>query len=278
MGQGSGGAESLRGKALSVLRSFEGRTAARTAFDQDVLARTTRASKDSKLGTLMLLAEQLGAPLFPVNEGTFSTILGAMKLAGYRSAEAYIREARTRHIQLQHPLPDSLRLFFKDAERSVVRNRGAVKRAPVVCMVELAWSGAPHRWLQQLSAATGPMHPWRSFAVSLWWMLRGAELIGLTLQSVAYRREDKVAELRLGATKTDIEGRGRRQCFSCICPEHSGAGHLCPACAIREQIAVRLAMGAAGSDPLFCTPNGAQCQPAGLVSGWAGVCSCHIKA
>ena len=44
-----------------------------------------------------------------------------MKLAVYKSGESHIQEAMIRHIELLHLVSADLKLFFKEAERSMLR-------------------------------------------------------------------------------------------------------------------------------------------------------------
>ena len=57
--------------------------------------------------------------------------------------------------------------------------------------------------------------------------------------------------LHLGATKTDIRGRGARRAHMCICHKSDLWKSLCPSCALAKQLARRRAQGAWSDDPLF---------------------------
>ena len=95
--------------------------------------------------------------------------------------------------------------------------------------------------------------------------------MNLTLDAVRYHAERDMAELKLGVTKMDIEGRGKRRCFSCTCAVVE-LRLICPACAIKNQIDFRISEGACGSDPLFASPGGYKVQAAGLLKVWAEMC------
>lgn len=250
---------------MRMLSSEEGRQAAARALEDGMLAPSTRAAKEAKLNVLLRFAAAAGVDLFPITPGKLNPILGAMKLAGYRSTAAYLGEARVRHVQLRHPVPEHLKQYFKDAARSVVRGRGPVKRAPVVKLESLVESNLHAGWTWQGGVAAGPVSPWDAFVVSCWWMLRGAEAVALRRRQCSLTPGDKVrAEIRLGATKTDIEGVGRRRCFLCICARGGGTDALCPACSLRRL----LDQGGAGEDPLLRGPGGRAVDHSGLLRVW----------
>ena len=260
----------MQEQVIAMLSTVEGREAAAAALTDGMLAPGTRATKEAKINTLLKFARAADFELFPLTPDTLGPILGAMKKAGYRSIETYLGEARLRHVQLLHPVSEPLKLFFKDAVRSAVRGRGPVKRAPVVVLETLVELRVQEEWSEQVAVAGGPAAPWDAFVVSCWWMLRGAEALALTCGqcSVGLGQGSK-AELRLGATKMDIQGTGRRRCFSCICGESGrGRNELCPACAL-----ARLLRRGTDQDPpterrLLVDPAGQHVTHAGLRKTW----------
>ena len=57
---------------------------------------------------MVCLAEVAGSELLPLAAEKLSPVLGAMKLAGYRSADSYLHEVRLRHTQRGHPVSGEL--------------------------------------------------------------------------------------------------------------------------------------------------------------------------
>jgi len=162
-------------------------------------------------------------------------------------------------------------LFLKDAARSVVRGRGPVKRAPVVKLEGLVADGVPDRWATQSRFEFGPALPWAVFVVACWWLLRGAEVLALKLGQCAVRvGEQRLAEVRLGMTKADIEGRGKRRCFLCICVGAAGSDLTCPACSLEKLVldGRRRCDEGAVDDFLVVGPRGGQVNHAGLAKVW----------
>ena len=128
----------MRERVRALLKSSEGQREALEAFDRDVLAPKSVRTRQSKLDTLLTFAAEAGVALFPLRRASLGMLVGAMKLAGCKSANSYVSVARVRHVELRYPMSDELRAFLKGAERSAVRNTGPVKRAPVIDPIELA--------------------------------------------------------------------------------------------------------------------------------------------
>ena len=127
----------MQALVVELLVTSHGREATTKTLEDGMLASSTRATKEAKLNTLLKFAAAGGFELFSLTVEKLSPILGAMKMADYRSAVTYLSEARVRHVQLQQVVSDQPNLYFKDAARAVVRGRGPVKRAPVVKLEEI---------------------------------------------------------------------------------------------------------------------------------------------
>ena len=109
----------------------------------------------------------------------------------------------------------------------------------------------------------GPAEPWDTFVVACWWMLRGAEVLSLKVAQCSVARE-----VRLGCTKMDIEGVGRRRCFLCICPSGAAADGLCPACALSGLLAGASGGPGANAEKLVRGPAGHEVSHQGLCRAW----------
>ena len=258
-----------RHKVIKILSTKRGRDEATEALERGMHTESTKAVKESRLATLMRYAAVAEVELFPLTPEVLSPILGAMKLAGYKSTVTYLMEARVRHTQLHHSIPESLRLYFRDAARSVVRDRGPVRRAAVVRFEDLEELDLQTDWATQECIKAGPCEPWSAFVVATWWLLRGAELISLKLgQCKIDERGQLRGEIHLGATKMDIEGKGKRRCFACICGKRVGDTVLCPACALGGLLRRRREQGAGDQDFLLVSPCGDAVSHVGLSTVW----------
>ena len=102
---------------------------------------------------------------------------------------------------------------------------------------------------------------------AVWWLLRAVEVTGLCMASVVRRTHARKLELRLGATKSDIEGRASRRLLSCICAS-SLPPRMCPYHMLSEHVLEREAAGAKPTDPLFISVAGAKPSEEGTVKAW----------
>ena len=208
---------SLRQWAIGILGNAQGRMNALAEFSNNVLKESSRKNKESKLETLQLFTDAAQASLFPIDPDEFSVILGAMKLAGYESADTYVSAPRVKHLELKHPMSDDLWHFLRGAKRAKQRGVGPASQAPTIDPAEISNSSMASDWKVQLHVGGGPRDAWASLVTVLWWLLRGIEVIELDLKNVAKAVLKGTVELRHGATKADVKGLGKRRSFVCIC-------------------------------------------------------------
>ena len=115
-----------RRAVIDMLSTVEGREAAAEALEEGMFASTTRASKEAKGNAMLAFAAAAGLELCRLSAEKISPILGAMKLAGNSSTDAYSCEVRLRRVQLLRPVAERLGALLKGAARSVVRGRGGL--------------------------------------------------------------------------------------------------------------------------------------------------------
>ena len=136
---------------------------------------------------------------------------------------------------------------FRGAMRAAVRGLGSARRAAPLHLEALA----------RLSLA-GPMRPdagpadFADFVlVGVWWLLREVEAAGLSVDAVTFDNVAGPVALQLGATKSDIQGRGVVRAHRCICGVNPQWSRLCPHCALHRQLNRRVLAGALPEAPLF---------------------------
>ena len=263
-------AGSLRATALAILRSEEGRTQADATFSANVYSTASRATKESKEKTLRMFAEALGGELLPLQSQTLRTIFGAMRLAGYASAETYVSAARIAHISAGHSLGEDLKLFLRCAERALVRGRGPCAKAATFDICRVAAAGRFADWWSQSEVGRGPQLAWVSLVVGVWWMLRTIELVSLRLSSVRFHTSPRRAELRLGMTKTDIQGVGKSRVYECACLVSGGdlLAEVCPVCVLDRVVEARREEGAEDFELFFADAQWGQCAPDAVAACW----------
>ena len=239
----------------------------------------SRQVESSKIRTLSVLARAIGKDLIPLDPDTLEVIFGALRVAGYRGAVAYISTARVAHQRAGYEIGPSLRLFLRDAERAVTRGIGPPIRAAVLDPLELIATKTYLSWIQQGTHQRGPALAWYSFSIAVWWLLRTEELIWLTLASVRIHYNPVRAELRLGATKADIRGLGCIRVHECACTSSGGdlRKDFCPACVLRTVVDIRREAGASDQDFLFVDPLGRQVSCGAVGATWNAFGSRFIR-
>ena len=190
--------------------------------------------------------------------------MGAMLQAGYKSLESYMSAARTRNSELGFAVPVELRAWMRGAERAVIRNRGRSDRAVLFDVEEIARTHAAD---EESTVSAGPVLAVAALVTACWWMLRAIELINLRIESVLFHSDTKKVELRLGKTKTDIQGISCRRIFDCVCAT-ALAPRLCPYHVLHTVSCLRESSVAQPSDPLFAAKRGGFPTHDGTVTAW----------
>ena len=96
--------------------------------------------------------------------------------------------------------------------------------------------------------------------VGVWWLLREIECAALTIASVSNALGGGPVVLHLGATKTDIQGRGVSRAHRCLCEVSPQWARICPACTLRSQWRMRCEQSADMEAPLFPAPDNQRTQ------------------
>ena len=118
-------------------------------------------------------------------------------------------------------------------------------------------------------AKGGPQWPHIMLAVSICWLLRGAEAADLLGEQGETYLEQREADLDLCATKTDPQGRGCVRKLKCLCD--SGLEGPCPFCSLKELMDARAAAGYGPEDPLFPTREGRAPERRAVVQTWRAI-------
>ena len=233
--------------ASAIIADPERAALAQSMFQRAALADTTGPVYDSVLKTLTALAKGAQVDLLPLTIEKVNLFGGAMKLAGYRSIANYLERWRGLHISQGHAWTPALALQFKGAKRAAVRDLGPPSRAAPLRLEEVG----SHASLRQCRWEQAPRDLGAFVVVGVWWLLREVECAHLVVDAIEGVCGHGPVMVRLGATKTDIQGRGVSRGHRCLCTEHPTLSSRCPACVLRRQVSARLQEGASGSDWLF---------------------------
>ena len=157
------------------------------------------------------------------------TVMGALKLAGYRSAELYLDAAKSRHISLGYPWSDQLQLAARHAIRSCRRGIGPARQAQGLPLLRLG-----EVCLEEPLVPGGPKWPGRSTILVSWWLLREIEAHHSLVSHISVDQDALKITWRLPSSKTDWRAIGAERAHRCacdfvstkVCPFHCMLEHL----------------------------------------------------
>ena len=230
------------------------RVASMTAFEQDILARSTNPSQESRVRTYRAICRAWGVQAFPMTLETVRCFGASMKAVHYRSVALYYQAAigfQARH--LCSPIEPLLRGAIKDAIRSVKRGLGpsSLKESfdpfdllviPVSDSVE-AFNSEDVSHMLDISI------------VALWFMLREIELAASKLLHLTLT--EQTVTLMIPSSKVDATGSWTTRTLKCacryqkktLCPWHAAYRHL-------RRVRVHPAFGNSQDFPLLPGPDG----------------------
>ena len=193
---------------------------------------TTLGPYESRLKTWRTLASARGEVVSNrLTPDLIFCVMGALDLAGYRSAELYLDTAKQEHVAEGHEWTAQLAQAAKRARRACQRGRGPAKQAQPLPLAEVA--NLPH--VSTPLAQGGPAHPMRSVVLISWWLLREIEASAAEVGHIELDTKQGLVHWRLPSSKTDIQALGAIRTHSCNC-EDSRSPNLCPYHAMKRQM------------------------------------------
>ena len=227
------GAEALpyaRGTGQEAMAFAADPARCRQALLNDAMARTSSGPIESRLKKWETLAMRAGfASPFELTPDLIYTVMGAFKLAKYRSAEQYLETAKQAFIHDGGIWSDQLRQAARAAVRSCKRGIGCPKQAKGLPLSKLGNVGD-----MRPLANGGPVHPARATILASWWLLREIEASFSRVKHIAVSHEERKISWRLPSSKADWKALGAVRSHRCscdfaeedICPYHCMVAHL----------------------------------------------------
>ena len=128
------------------------------ALRKDVSAATTLGPNASRRQLWADLAGKAGYPdPFFLQPSMIYEVMGALKLAGFRSAQLYLDVAKAQHISQGHMWSDQLQQSYRAAVRSCQRFLGSPKQAAPLPLDKLALKS---RWPREAPFGPHGHHCW----------------------------------------------------------------------------------------------------------------------
>lgn len=245
-----------RGTASAAHEAATDPDRCRRALLHDASAATSRRPLDARKQLWATLGRQAGIiEPFDLTPDVIYVIMGAMKIAGYRSAELYLDSAKGEHVARGGAWTDQLVQARRAAIRSCRRHLGHPRQAKGLPLTELgAFTGeAP-------LAPGGPMYPGAATILASWWLLREIEASAALCAHVQVDTHAQRVSWTLPCTKTDQQALGAVRTHSCSCEFSDPA--ICPYHVMVRHLATR---PAGPATPLFQALDGAPPTKA----GWA---------
>lgn len=230
------------------------RAEAMARFEQDILARSTNPSQESRVRTYRAICKAWGIPAFPMTLETIRCFGASMKAGHYRSVAIYYQAAmgfQARH--LATPVEPLLRGAIKDAIRSVRRGLGPSSLKESFDPFELL--------VIQVSDDVEPFdaenvqHMLDVTIIALWFMLREIEIAAAKLLHLTL--DDNAVSLMVPTSKMDTTGSWTTRTLKCacrfqrktLCPWHATYRHL-------RRVRVHAAFGNSQDFPLVPGTDG----------------------
>ena len=211
-----------RGDARLAMAAASEPASCRRVLAEGVLAESTKGPVASRLKLWAALAKRSGYPdPFDLSPDSIFTVMGALKQAGYRSAQLYLEAAQAQHIASGLPWTAALQQARRAAIRSCGRFLGNPKQAgglPLVRIPECT-SVAP-------LVSGGPMWPARATLLASWWLLREKEAAQAKRVHICLDETALTVSWRLPSSKTDQAALGAVRTHSCSCT--NGRSPICP--------------------------------------------------
>ena len=248
-----------RGSSRAAVAAARNPLACKAALLSEVVSCTSAGPIESRKKLWLRLSEEacFAAP-FPLTPSHIHTVMGALKLAGYRSAAQYLEVAKQHHISEGHAWSEQLHQAYQAAKRSCQRGLGPAKQAQALPLDKVADFQSPLP-----VAASGPTHPGRSTVIASWWMLREIEASRSKVEHLSFNHADRTVTWLLPSSKTDFVALGASRRHACACSAMDRA--LCPYHCLLAQVE-----GKPPTSPVFTDANG--CPPS--KSGWSDTFQC----
>ena len=228
--EGGGPRPYARGSSAEALAYIADPSLCSSTLKKDISAATTTGPNESRRQLWADLATKAGySDPFHLRPDMVYEVMGALKLAGFRSAQLYLDTAKAQHVSLGYAWSDQLRQCYRAAVRSCLRNIGSPKQASPLPLAELAALGG-----SEAVVNGGPIWPARAALLASWWLLREIEASHAVREHVEVDEGNRRISWRLPSSKTDWKALGATRCHSCSCefappvrcPYHCMVAHL----------------------------------------------------
>ncbi|KAF4709796.1 hypothetical protein FOZ63_031008 [Perkinsus olseni] len=213
-----------------------------------MLAESTKATYRSRLKLWEQLSRNMGLKPFPLDEVKMERVTAALREGKYKSAADFLTTAMAYNEMAGFKLTKCQRAYARRIKVACKQNIGRPKQAEPLTLGVL---------MSLCKSATGfhEMQRVASYVLGSRFLLRGDELLGLTLSNVSVS-EDSVT-ITIDGSKTDQQRCGEERRLGAIsAPDGEDIGLVCPVRAASYLIQSRTEQRASLGDPLCANRAG----------------------
>eukprot|EP00435_Cladocopium_sp_Y103_P025149 s4373_g6.t1 len=228
--------------------------------ENDFYSNSSRNAKDAKRRAVRNVLEAAFEHPYPLTPDKMKLLAGAFREAGYKSADTYLVEAKTEHIERWGEWSALLDRHFKLCIKAVKRGQGPRKKAPEV--PREVWTSYD-LLATDLEGTKVKLAP-QLFAFGVLFMMREIEIANLTIADVKLSQSDRLVKVTWTESKMDQEGLSLSRTLQCIC--QAGCDISCPYAV--SEVLVNAAMLRGSDGAISVDVDGHTASKADLVRDW----------
>ena len=230
------------------------------SVERDYFANSSRNAKEAKLKAVTDILTTAFSSAFPLTPKKLKLVAGVLREAGYKSADTYLVESKTAHVEKGHDWTPLLDRHFKLCIKAVKRGQGPRRKAPEV--PRSVWSN--YDLLATEFEGTKVLLAPHLFAMGVHFMMREIEIANLTLSDVHLDHHARLVKLKWSESKMDQEGLSISRTLQCICS--NGCDFECPFAVTEVLVNAAMLRGSDGS--LSVNEDGKVATKTELVRDW----------
>eukprot|EP00435_Cladocopium_sp_Y103_P009335 s5162_g2.t1 len=247
-------------RAIGLARQISSAKGIIQRVENDFYSNSSRSAKDAKRRAVRNVLEAAFEHPYPLTPDKMKLLAGAFREAGYKSADTYLVEAKTEHIEQGGEWSALLDRHFKLCIKAVKRGQGPKKKAPEV--PRDVWTSYD-LLATDLEGTKVKLAP-QLFAFGVLFMMREIEIANLTIADINLSQEDRLVKVTWTESKMDQEGLSISRTLQCIC--QGGCDISCPYAV--SEVLVNAAMLRGSDGTISVDTEGRTAAKADLVKDW----------
>eukprot|EP00435_Cladocopium_sp_Y103_P057330 s591_g19.t1 len=210
VGAFTAGSKPSLARAIGLAKQISSAKGIIQRVENDFYSNSSRSAKDAKRRAVRNVLEAAFEHPYPLTPDKMKLLAGAFREAGYKSADTYLVEAKTEHIEQGGEWSALLDRHFKLCIKAVKRGQGPKKKAPEV--PRDVWTA--YDLLTTDLEGTKVKLALQLFAFGVLFMMREIEIANLTIADINLSHEDRLVLVNAamlrgsdGTISVDTEGR-----------------------------------------------------------------------